>query len=148
MAKIYSVPIWKKAPFIRLLLPLVLGILLEWHLTIPISVAIIGGICFGIAYGLFLFFPLVLRYRLQALQAIIVNLLLVCLGLILTWQKDIRNSRDWMDNYYQAQNHLVLRIDEPLQQKQKSYKAYGYVESIVNNDNMQQLNNFFAVDNF
>ena len=134
MAKIYSVPIWKKAPFIRLLLPLVLGILLEWHLTIPISVAIIGGICFGIAYGLFLFFPLVLRYRLQALQAIIVNLLLVCLGLILTWQKDIRNSRDWMDNYYQAQDHLVLRIDEPLQQKQKSYKAYGYVESIVNND--------------
>ncbi len=130
----YAVPIWKKAPFIRLLIPLVLGILLEWYLAIPISVAILGCICFGIAYGLFLFFPLVVRFKLQALQALIINLLLVCLGLIITWQKDIRNNRDWMGNHYQSQDHLVVRIDEPLQQKQKSYKAYGYAESIVNND--------------
>ena len=134
MPTMYAVPIWKKAPFIRLLIPLTLGILLQWYLLIPFSAAILGFICFGIAYCLFLFFPLVVRFKLQALQALIINLLIVCLGLIITWQKDIRNSSDWLGNYYQAQDHLVVRIDEPLQQKQKSYKAHGYVESIVKND--------------
>ena len=130
----YSVPIWRKAPFIRLLLPLVLGILLQWYLSIPVYRSLIALLCFGIAYRIFLFFPLVLRYKLRALQAIVINLVLICLGLLITWQKDIRNSNAWMGRYYQQQDYLVIRIDESPQQKEKSWKVNGQVEKIIQKD--------------
>ncbi|NDE10071.1 MAG: ComEC family competence protein, partial [Chitinophagia bacterium] len=134
MSTIYSVPIWRKAPFIRLLLPLVLGILLQWYLSFPVYRSLIALLCFGIAYCIFLFFPLVLRYKLRALQAIVINLVLICLGLLITWQKDIRNSNAWMGRYYQQQDYLVIRIDESLQQKEKSWKVNGQVEKIIQKD--------------
>ena len=119
MSKNYSVPIWRKAPFIRLLLPLVIGILFQWYVPISIYRSLIALVCFGIAYCIFLFFPLVLRFKLQALQAIIINLMLVCLGLLITWQKDIRKNNSWMGRYYKQQDYLVIRIDESLQQKER-----------------------------
>ncbi len=134
MSTNYSVPIWRKAPFIRLLLPLVLGIFLQWYLAIPVYRSLFALLCFGIAYCIFLFLPLVLRYKFQSLQAIIINLLLVCLGLLITWQKDIRNSNAWMGRYYQQQDYLVIRIDESLQQKEKSWKVNGQVEKIIQKD--------------
>jgi len=134
MSTIYSVPIWRKAPFIRLLLPLVLGILLQWYLSFPVYRSLIALLCFGITYCIFLFFPLALRYKLRALQAIVINLVLICLGLLITWQKDIRNSNAWMGRYYQQQDYLVIRIDESLQQKEKSWKVNGQVEKIIQKD--------------
>ena len=131
MSTNYSVPIWRKAPFIRLLLPLVLGIFLQWYLAFPVYRSLFALLCFGIAYCIFLFLPLVLRYKFQSLQAIIINLMLVCLGLLITWQKDIRNNNAWMGKYYQQQDYLVIRIDESLQQKEKSWKVYGQVEKII-----------------
>ena len=140
MSTIYSVPIWRKAPFIRLLLPLVIGILFQWYLPIPVYQSLIALQCFGIAYCIFLFFPLVLRFKLQALQAIMINLMLVALALLITWQKDIRNSNAWMGKYYQQQDYLVIRIDESLQQKEKSWKVYGQVEKLIKKDSSINCN--------
>lgn len=39
------VPIWKHAPFIRLLIPLMIGIILQWYLPLSVkSISIIAGI--------------------------------------------------------------------------------------------------------
>jgi competence protein ComEC len=136
MAKPFDIPIWKKAPFIRLLIPLTAGIILQWYLQIPLPVCLFGLGCFFIAYLLFFLFPLAFRYKLQWLQAIILNLLLIVIGALLTWQKDIRHNKNWFGNYYYYKDYLVVRIDEPLTEKAKSYKAEGYVESVIHNDSV------------
>src|SRR5665647_3052111 len=136
MSKKFDVPIWKKAPFIRLLLPLVAGILLQWYLQIPLAICMVGTISFFIAYLLFLLFPIAVRFKLQSLQAIILNLLLVSIGLLITWQKDLRHTSTWFGQYYQDSDYLVVRIDEPLVEKVKSYKADGYVEAVIHNDSV------------
>ena len=140
MSKQVDIPIWKKAPFIRLLLPLVAGILLEWYLEFPVANCIVGAISFTIAYVLFFLFPIAVRYKLQGLQAIILNLLLLSFGLIITWQKDVQHTSSWFGQYYQDSDYLVVRIDEPLIEKSKSYKADGYVESLIHNDSLTDCN--------
>jgi competence protein ComEC len=133
MIRPYVIPIWKKAPFIRLLLPLIAGILLQWYLSIEVDIIGVCLVSFSIAFGLFLLLPLAARYKFRVLQGIILQLLFLSIGMLVTWNKDIRNSKDWYGNYYQNDDYLVVRISEPLTEKPKSYKADGYVEAIIKN---------------
>lgn len=54
-------------------------------------------------------------------------------GAFVTWQKDIRHHGNWYGNYYKDSSWLVVRIDEPLIEKPKSYKADGFVEAVIEN---------------
>lgn len=134
MSRPLVIPIWKKAPFIRLLLPLVVGILLQWYLKIPVAAVIVGAISCSIAYLLFFLFPTAIQFKLQSLQAVILNLLIVSVGLCITWQKDVQHSNHWFGQYYQDSDYLLVRINEPLIEKSKSYKADGYVEAIIHGE--------------
>jgi competence protein ComEC len=136
MSKNIDVSLWKTAPFTRLLLPLVAGILLQWHFQIPLPVCIVGLISFSIANLLLVLLPIATRYKIQPLQAILLHLVIVCFGLLLTWQKDVRFSSDWFGNYYHDSDYLVVRINEPLIEKAKSFKADGYVEAVIHNDSI------------
>ncbi len=133
MPRPYVIPVWKKSPFIRLLLPLIAGIILQWYLQIPVILILTALISFYISFLLFLLLPIALRFKLQALQGFIVQLLLLCFGLLITWQKDIRHKNNWYGNYYRDGSYLVVRIDEPLVEKAKSFKADGYVEAVLQN---------------
>ena len=136
MSKPFAVPLWKKAPFVRLLLPLAAGILLQWYGDIPVAVAISGISSFGIAYLLFFLLPLALRFKTQWLQGIILHLVILSLGLLLTWQKDVRHYSNWFGRYYRDSDYVVIRIDEPLVKKAKSDKANGYIEAVIHNDSV------------
>jgi len=133
MPRPYVIPIWKTAPFIRLLLPLIAGIIVQWYLQIPLPAIIAALISFSIAFLLFLFFPVALQFKIKPLQGFIIQLLFISLGALLTWQKDIRHNSQWFGNYYNDSSYLIVRIDEPLIEKTKSFKADGYVESIIEN---------------
>ncbi|MBK8522051.1 MAG: ComEC family competence protein [Chitinophagaceae bacterium] len=131
MFRPYAIPIWKKAPFIRMLLPLIAGIVLQWYLQIPLHFIVTAFISFGIAFLLFLLLPIALRFKIQPLQGFIIQLFFVALGAWLTCQKDVRRNDNWYGNYYKEGSYLVVRIDEPLVEKNKSFKADGYVEAVV-----------------
>lgn len=135
MPRPYTIPVWKKAPFARLLLPFIAGIMLQWYFQILLIYIIAALISFGISFLLFLFLPISLRFKLQPLQGFIIHLLIASLGLLVTWQKDMRHGSNWYGNYYNNKSYLLVRIDEPLVEKNKSYKADGYVEAVVQEGN-------------
>ena len=124
-------PIWKKAPFLRLVLPLILGILLQWYFQFEWSQIILAGVSFIIAFVSFQLLPIALRFKLQALQGFLINLIIVVLGLLLTYQKDIRHQQDWFGNFYRDSDYVVLTINEPPLEKSKSYKADALVENVI-----------------
>ncbi|MCW3088984.1 MAG: ComEC/Rec2 family competence protein [Ferruginibacter sp.] len=136
----YAVPIWKKSPFIRLLLPLMAGILLQWHWQFPLAAILISALGFTIVYGLFFCFSIGIQFRLQSLQGVVVNLMIVALGLVITWQTDGRNNGEWYGKFYEAGDLIIVRIDEPLVEKAKSYKANGFVEAIIHHDSVINCN--------
>jgi competence protein ComEC len=125
------IPAWKRAPFIRLLLPLVAGIILQWYLQLAFMVFLIALASFSIAFLLFLLLPLALRFKARFLQGFLIQLIFIAAGAWLTWQQDIRHHDAWYGNYYREGSYIIVRIDEPLVEKNKSYKATGYVETVV-----------------
>ncbi len=144
------IPIWKKAPFLRLLLPLILGVLLQWYFQFQWIQIVITGMCFAIAFVAFRLLPLSLRFTLQALQGLLINSIVLVLGLILTYQKDIRNNQNWFGNFYRDSDYLVATINEPLLEKTKSYKAEALVNNIIYKDSVKpcqgKLLLYFAKD--
>lgn len=131
MPRPYGIPGWKQSPFIRLLLPLTAGILLQWYLQFSLVVIVMALASFSISFLLFLLLPISLRFKFQPLQGLIIHLLLVGFGLLLTWQKDIRHDNNWYGSFYKEGDYLVVRIDEPLVEKTRSFKADGYIESLI-----------------
>ena len=131
MLRAIVIPIWKKAPFIRLLLPLMAGIVLQWYLQMDVQVIVTALISFGTAFFLFVLLPIAFRFKLMPLQGFILQLLFLSLGAWLAWQKDATHQDSWYGNYYKEGSYLVVRIDEPLVPKNKSYKASGYIETLM-----------------
>lgn len=125
------IPIWKQAPFLRLLLPLILGILLQWYLQFELLRIIFTGISFIAAFILFQFLPLSLRFKLQALHGLLINLVIIVLGLLLTYHKDIRHHQNWFGNFYHDGDYIVATINEPPIQKSKSLKADALIENVI-----------------
>ena len=130
----HRLPVWKTAPFLRLLLPLVAGIIVQWYFQISLPVIAVTIVSFTFSYLLFYFLPLSLRFKIQALQGLLLYCVLLSVGLFITWNKDTRHTSDWYGNYYKDSSFIVVRIDEPLIEKTKSYKADGFVETVMIND--------------
>jgi competence protein ComEC len=107
------------------------GIVLQWYLQIGLQLIVTAFISFGTAFFLFLLLPIAYRFKLMPFQGFIMQLVFIALGAWLSWQKDARHHDNWYGNYYNEGSYLVVRIDEPPAEKNKSYKAGGYVETVV-----------------
>ena len=130
------IPIWKKAPFIRVLLPVTTGILMQWYNSFDKQLILLAGVCFIIAFIAFRLFPLSLRFKLQWMQGVFINLILIVFGLFITYQKDIRHQPEWFGNNYTDSDYIVVKINEPLLEKNKSFKADALIENIIHNDSV------------
>ncbi|MEO7291976.1 MAG: ComEC/Rec2 family competence protein [Ginsengibacter sp.] len=133
----FWVPIWKKAPFLRLLIPVIIGILLQWYNQFDMSKIILAGVCFAIAFIAFQLLPLVMRFKLQQVQGFILNLILIVLGSFVTYQKDIRHDHSWFGNVYHDSDYIVATINEPLLEKNKSYKAEVTVDNVLHKASLE-----------
>ncbi len=109
------------------------GILIQWQLQVDIN---IWWIIITIAFTsliIFFFIPFFNRYRLAFISGIITSILFFSIGAILTWQKDIRNNKQWLGNFYEEQYGLIVTLDEPLAEKSKSFKANATVSYLIQN---------------
>jgi competence protein ComEC len=140
MAKSYNISLWKSSPFVRLILPLVLGIIFQWYIQVPYIINVIFLGTFIISLAIFNFLPIDKRYKYQWFQGLLINAIIFCVAIFLCWQKDIRNNKNWFGNFYNESSALVIRINEPPVVKEKSIKADGIVETITQNATTQKVN--------
>ena len=128
----YGSNFWKRTPFLKILLPFIAGIVLQWQFQFDQKLWwIIIGVCL-LSIFIFLFLPFFNRYRLGILNGIFISLAFLATGALLAWQKDLRNNEQWLGNYYQPGNVLIVTLDEPPVEKTKSYKANASVRYIIN----------------
>jgi len=125
---------WKKAPFIRFLLPLIAGIVLQWHLQIQPEVLWIALCMSSIIAVSFFFIPFFERYKLSSLSGIAVTILFIALGGLLSWYKNIQHDKNWFGKYYSNENMVFVTLLENPVEKTKSYKANASVDLILKND--------------
>ncbi|MEX1203487.1 MAG: ComEC/Rec2 family competence protein [Ferruginibacter sp.] len=134
-----QIPVWKKAPLIRLLLPLMAGMVLQWHT--PFWIGFIGTslLSFLMAFGCTYFFSISSLYHLRKLQGLLLGLVLACFGMLLCWQKDLRHSSNWYGHFVEDSTIFIIRINEPLVVKKKSYKAEAKVMWVLNGEKQHKV---------
>jgi competence protein ComEC len=126
---------WKRTPFIRVLLPLMVGIVIQWHWQIPVTswwILFILSLVLTISFFLVPFFQ---RYKLAWVSGIYISVLFISIGAVLTWYSDIRHNNHWFGNVYSENPSIVVSLDEPLVEKTKSFKANANVNYIIRNGN-------------
>jgi len=130
---------WKKAPFIRLLISLITGIIIQWHCQVASFVWwSILVIC--IAGSIFFFFTsLSHRYRLKFLNGLLLLLSFISIGALLAWHHDIRHSKNWAGHCYKETGYFVVTLDETLVEKTNSFKANASIKHLIEKEKVVPL---------
>jgi len=128
---LYQIPFWKIVPFSRLLLPLSAGILLQWYNPIPFNPIAISIAVATAVFILFYFLPLNLRYRYRYFQGIFLMLIVLFVAMFLTRQKNVSLKVHWFGHRYTDSSKLLVRIIEPVLERDKSFKTEALVTGMI-----------------
>jgi len=129
-----TIPVWKKAPFIRFLVPFTAGIILQWNFQSPIN--ILWGVFISSAVLLCISFLLTSyrRYRSAALNGGLIIAIFLSLGSLLVWYKDIRHNVEAFGSEFKNGDNVIAVLQEPLVEKPNSYKALATVTAVGENE--------------
>ncbi|MFT3704019.1 MAG: ComEC/Rec2 family competence protein [Agriterribacter sp.] len=131
------VPVWKQAPFIRLLVPLMLGIIAQWYLPVSLIFLAIAAVLVIILFIVTQFFRGYLLYRIKWIFGILLMCMMFLFGAYITHSKNIRYQKNWFGNFCKDSTTFIVTLQEPLIEKNKSYKAIASVNALCNNEVLQ-----------
>jgi len=126
--------IWKKAPFLRFLIPFISGIILDWEFRVNLSVfwiALLSAISFLLIFPFLNFFK---KYKLSILNGFFIGILFISIGGLLTRFNNISRDESWFGKKYNSQETLLVSLLETPVEKTNSYKANASVDFIYKND--------------
>ncbi len=136
--KNFHIPFWKPSPFIRILIPFIIGILLQYYCHFNLKlIFIVFGIIVALLFS-FRFAPLGFKYKQQWLQGLLINIIICIAGIWLTYQKEIKNNTNWFGNVYKDSTAVFLKITEPPIEKENSYKTMTSVLYLLENGNAEK----------
>src|SRR6266498_4373788 len=124
------IPIWKKIPFLRFLLPLIIGIMVQWYLQMPVQIL---WLSFGLSVLLLpisFLFSNYHRYKLGIANGIAITIIFITLGTLLVWYKDIRHNPAWYGHHYKKGLLIKAILQEPPVEKTNSYKVLATVTAV------------------
>lgn len=130
----YGVPIWKAMPLMRMLLPLMAGIVIQYYCQIAIGFCIIPAIT---GCGLLLIYLTLnnsLKFISSWLAGIAISLCFISIGGCISFQKNMENQSNWIGHYYVAKAPVLVTLQEPLIEKAKSFKALASAAIVFNNN--------------
>ncbi len=130
---------FKKIPFLRPLIALVAGIVLEDHLYLDIHVLAWLFIIIAAFIFLFEFLSEAARYSLRWLKGILILAIFLIIGSLVVFIKDIRNNRFWIKNYEYQSAQFLVTLKEPPEKKSKTFKAEVSIDAIYKNNSWQNV---------
>lgn len=129
----YKKQLFKTVPVLRLLLPLIAGILLQYHLQLAEQLFFV---LLGLGAVLFLLFEclsLNKKFTHSYISGIAIFCLFTALGGILSYEKNIEHQKNWIGKHYEKGLPVKVTLQEPIVVKQKSYKALAKANAVLKN---------------
>ncbi len=129
-----AIPTWKLYPLLRLLLPLIGGIVLQHYTQIPLVylaaffIIPLGSILISVFFSL----------QLKKAIGVILMFLFCVLGSILYSLQDPRASPAWYGNYNNTGVQYKVQLTDAPIEKDKSYQAEAKVVAVVDSLGMQK----------
>lgn len=131
LVQLYYFGNWiRRVQFLRLLLPLVIGILCQWYLNCAMSVSLTAAI---VSLALLFGFQLLSakeKFRWYNLTGVLIHILLWAVGCLLILFADERKQQSWYGHGLAQGQFLRVAIAESPIEKTNSYKADAVVLNI------------------
>jgi competence protein ComEC len=124
---VQQIPVWKQAPFMRLFPPLCAGLIAGKYLTIPAAVPWIIFVFSILLLLAFLFLNTSFKHRYSWITGLLITMMLGCTGMLLIHHHNMRNIPGWIGAMTKDTLPVIVQLEEPLQEKNKSYKAIASV---------------------
>lgn len=134
-----TVAIWKRAPFIRLIVPLMTGIILHRHLQFPLLYTVLFFISSSLLLGFTLLKQNFSGFKFSLLNGTAIFTSVFFLGTLLVWRQDVRHRSTWVGHHYKDSSFVLVTLSEPLVEKTKSYKAEATVTAVQINNERQNV---------
>jgi competence protein ComEC len=135
----YGKYFWRPIPFLRLLIPLTVGILTGFYFSLPFQLIAITAVTAIISLCIIYFFLSSAKYTLRWLNGLLFNLLLFCTGAILIYFQNIEHNKNWIGHFLQNNPLVIVTLQEPLTEKANSYKALAKAEAVMVNDQWETV---------
>lgn len=126
-------PIWKTVPMLRLLLPVIAGILLQYYLNIELIIILA---VFVIAIIIFLAVNLSgtsSKFKFSWLTGLCISLIFITAGSVLNYVKNTENKKNCITKNYTTNAFVIVAIQESLVEKAKSFKALAKAQTVISN---------------
>jgi len=123
-------PIWKESPFIRLIIPVIAGIACQWYWPFSLLFLWLLFAFSLLALLLFSLLPLSRQYRAQWYNGACIHAVLFATGGLLLFFQDIRHQQLNITSQYTAGKVVLVTIEEPLSEKDQSYKSIASVQAV------------------
>ena len=124
-------------PFVRLIIPLIAGIIIQFYGGYALQKLFSLLIFFVIGLAAFSFVKFKYKFTLRWIQGSLINMVLLTVGALVVYQNDIKHSRQWVGHYSADTMVVMATLQEPLVQKSKSYKAEATVNAVKGNGQWQ-----------
>lgn len=129
------VNLWKRAPFLRLITPLITGMIVGLHTHFPFIPIFFA--CF--LTGCFFPLPVTWRFALRNFSGACLLLGVFCFGMLLMQHADIRRYGDWIEHHAQDTCRLIAILQEPPVKKTNSWKAEAKVVAVMNDQKVKPV---------
>ena len=83
----------------------------------------------------YFFLPDKRKFQFSSVNGLFVYLVLFIIGAVLTWTKDIRHNEKWIGHFPHKDSYFMVRLLEPLVEKENSFKALAEVKAIARASN-------------
>ncbi|MEO5967139.1 MAG: ComEC/Rec2 family competence protein, partial [Ferruginibacter sp.] len=144
-----GIPLWKTAPFLRILIPLISGIVFQFYMSLSFQILLVFIIFLLILYFGVNYLSVDRKYKLRNIHGAILQCLVFFIACLLTYNADVRNSENWYGHKLRDSSFIIVKINEPLIKKAATSKAEATVEFVVN-ENSEPANGeiiiYFAKD--
>jgi len=129
-------PIWKVAPFVRLIIPLIIGVNYSWYHHSNPAISWLFLLTSLLILILSESGKLFIQFKYNWIKGILLNILIFSTGLILTSYNDYP---DQIKSFYKNDDIIVARMDETPTEKSKTLKIEASIESVIRNDSCFKL---------
>ena len=124
---------FKTAPFIRLILPFIVGILWAFYCNVSIPNVQVLATVSMLVLLIFSLLSLVVKYKWQWLSGMAINGLILSMGAGLTHYQNLATHSNFIGHYLQQNPPIFIRIKEPLVQKSKTFKTVASAVAVFEN---------------
>lgn len=124
-----QIPLWKKAPFTRLLFPLMGGIITGKYFDIPALPLAIAGFALILLLFYFSIRKASVRFAHASISGVAVMLLVYLSGIALFNFHDIRKQQEWYGHSLNTSSVYMVRVSSAVVEKPKSFKVEAQVVS-------------------